>query len=131
MERTLQWAAAFGLLCQVASTICLILSEEMVGLRPRPRASSVQAVGPSWANRCRHKFTVGRLVFNSWAILRLALPAAAINTMGERNTTFWDALRAVIQASSVRRCCREIAGLEAHPTCKRMMHHFGWEYSYL
>ena len=68
----------------------------------------LKAMGPPCKNRCRQRMTVGRLVFSSWAILRLAIPVEAISTKRDRYMTWGGQLRAAIQDSSVRRCSAEM-----------------------
>ncbi len=123
MVRTLRCVAATGWLCRVASTICWTFPAGILLLRPRPAWSSVNAAGPPLRNRCRHRITVGRLVFSSRAIFRFGCPLAASSTIRDRKTTFYGLLRALIQVSKVRLC----AALTGNGSGTLHMVHPVWE----
>ncbi len=113
--RQLQCVWPGGLLCVVACTIASILAAEIDGLRPRPGRVSVSACGPPSANRARHRITVGRDTPSRRAILLLATPAPASNTIRARSATPCGVVGALTQRSSSARCSSEttVAGVPA------------------
>ena len=59
---------------------------------------------PACSNRCRHRYTVGRLTLRSLAIALIEVPSAEARTMRARVTTRWGVLPLRTKASMSDRC---------------------------
>src|SRR3972149_9663755 len=82
-----QCVASFGVVCRVASTICLTFSAGREReLRPCG-ASSDNPGGPCSRNRSAHSKNVGREGFSFLALALCDTPSAASRQMRERRTT--------------------------------------------
>ena len=86
--RVVQWVAARGVVCSVASTTRLTTSGETALWRPGRGASLSNPGTPRAAKRSRHNNTVGRVVRRRAAMALFGTPSLASRTTRARSATF-------------------------------------------
>ena len=107
--RTVQWVAAGGWVCRVASTTSWTVPADSRGTPPPRGRSRKSADGPPAVKRRRHRSTVGRVTPRVAAITWLATPAIAWSTILLRSTTRCGVVGKRAQAST----CWRWAGVTA------------------